>query len=162
MYYCVLRELSGSLRFLSSIGSIFIIFGDIDVHMDVECCDKSRFSDILQCCNTVQGDTDLLIYWDTHWIYWFLLVTLICVWNVGMGDLKSDHAVIRCQLDKSLADKFALFFCDKINKILDTFPTSGYTTNTSTLALTAFNSFEPVSEHKVSTMLTGAYTHIPS
>ena len=32
---------------LSSTGSKFIIFGDINVHQDVECGDRSRFNDIL-------------------------------------------------------------------------------------------------------------------
>ena len=33
--------------FLSSTGSSFIICGDINVHLDVECGDRSRFNDIL-------------------------------------------------------------------------------------------------------------------
>ena len=49
--------------FLSLIGSHFIICGDINVHLDVECGDRSRFNDILQCCGLVQsvcGPTHLL------------------------------------------------------------------------------------------------------
>ena len=45
------RALSG---FLSSIGSNFIICGDINVHLDVECGDRSRFNNILQCCSLSQ------------------------------------------------------------------------------------------------------------
>ena len=37
--------------FLSSIGSNFIICGDINVHLDVKCGDRSRFNNILQCCS---------------------------------------------------------------------------------------------------------------
>ena len=39
--------------FLSSTGSSFIICGDINVHLDIECGDRSRFNDILQCCGLV-------------------------------------------------------------------------------------------------------------
>ena len=49
--------------FLSSTGSSFIICGDINVHLDIECGDRSRFNDILQCCGLVQsvsGPTHLL------------------------------------------------------------------------------------------------------
>ena len=43
--------------FLSSIGSNFIICGDINVHLDVECGERSRFNDILQCCNSNSNST---------------------------------------------------------------------------------------------------------
>ena len=49
--------------FLSSIGSNFIICGDINVHLDVECGDRSRFNNILQCCSLsqcVSGSTHIL------------------------------------------------------------------------------------------------------
>ena len=49
--------------FLSSTGSKFIICSDINVHLDVECGDRSRFNDILQCCSLVQsvsGPTHIL------------------------------------------------------------------------------------------------------
>ena len=49
--------------FLSSPGSKLIICGDISVHLDVECGDRSRFNDILQCCGLVQsvsGPTHIL------------------------------------------------------------------------------------------------------
>ena len=36
--------------FLSLTGSSFIICGDINVHLDIECGDRSRFNDTLQCC----------------------------------------------------------------------------------------------------------------
>ena len=39
--------------FLSSVGSNFIICCDISVHLNVECGDRSRFNDILQCCSLV-------------------------------------------------------------------------------------------------------------
>ena len=51
--------------------------------------------------------------------------------------------------DKSLAVKFALFFCDKIREIGDTLPTSGSVTDAPTLAPPAFNAFEPVSADEV-------------
>ena len=87
--------------FLSSIGSNFIICGDINVHLDVECGDRSRFNDILQCCSLsqcVSGPThilgptlDVLIYpCDSDFV---------C--NVNVGDFISDHAAIRCLLDFS-------------------------------------------------------------
>ena len=44
--------------FLSSIGSNFIICGNINVHLDVECGDRSRFNDILQCCSLNQCVSD--------------------------------------------------------------------------------------------------------
>ena len=49
--------------FLSLTGSSFIICGDINVHLDIECGDRSRFNDILQCCSlvlSVSGQTHLL------------------------------------------------------------------------------------------------------
>ena len=57
--------------FLSSIGPNFIICGDINVHLDVECGDRSRFNDILQCCSLsqcVSGLTHIL----GHTLYIFI------------------------------------------------------------------------------------------
>ena len=46
---CLPYSVSGRFSgFLSSTGSRFIICGDIKVHLDVECGDRSRFNDILQ------------------------------------------------------------------------------------------------------------------
>ena len=39
--------------FLSSIGSNFIICSNINVHLDVKCCNRSRINGILQCFNMV-------------------------------------------------------------------------------------------------------------
>ena len=85
--------------FLSSISSKFIICGDINVHLDVECGDRSRFNDILQCCSLIQG-----VSGPTH-ILGHTLDILISpcdsdfVCNVSVGDFIFDHATIRCQLD---------------------------------------------------------------
>ena len=87
--------------FLSSIGSHFIISGDINVHLDVECGDRSQFNDILQCCSLSQ-----CVSGPTH-ILGHTLDVLISpcdsdfVRNVNVGDCISDHAAIRCQLDFS-------------------------------------------------------------
>ena len=87
--------------FLSPIGSNFIICGDITVHLDVDCDDRSRFNDILQCCSLVQS-----VSVPTH-ILGHTLDILISpcdsdfVCNVSVGDFVSDHAAIRCQLDFS-------------------------------------------------------------
>ena len=87
--------------FLSSIGSNFIICGDINVHLDVECGNRSRFNDILQCCSLSQCVSGL-----TH-ILGHTLDVLISpcdsdfVCNVNVGDFISDHAAIRCQLNFS-------------------------------------------------------------
>ena len=87
--------------FLSSTRSRFIICGDINVHLDVECCDRSRFSNILQCCGLVQS-----VNGPTHLLGHTLDVLIsTCdsdiVHNVCVGDFNSDHAAIRCQLDFS-------------------------------------------------------------
>ena len=85
--------------FLSSIGSNLIICGDINVHLDVECGDRSMFYDILQCCSLIQ-----CVNGPTH-ILGHTLDVLISpgdsdfVRNVNVGDFISDHAAIRCQLD---------------------------------------------------------------
>ena len=85
--------------FLASIGSNFIICSDLNVHLDVECGNRSRFNDILQCCSLtpcVSGPTHILGH---------TLDVLISpcdsdfVCNVNVGDFISDHAAIRCQLD---------------------------------------------------------------
>ena len=87
--------------FLASIGPNFIICGDINVHLDVECGDRSRFNGILQCCSLIQGVSD-----PTH-ILGHTLDVLISpgdsdfVCNVSVGDFNFDHAAIRCQLDFS-------------------------------------------------------------
>ena len=87
--------------FLSSSGSNFIICGDINVHQDVECGDRSRFNDILQCCSLSQ-----CVSGPAH-ILGHTLNILISpcnsdfVRNVSVGDFISDHAAIRCQLDFS-------------------------------------------------------------
>ena len=87
--------------FLSLTGSRFIICGDINVHLDVECGDRSRFNDILQCCDLVQS-----VSGPTHLLGHTLDVLISpCdsdfVRNVSVGDFISDHAAIRCQLDFS-------------------------------------------------------------
>ena len=95
--------------FLSSIGSNFIICGDINVHLDVECGDRSRFNDILQCCSLSQ-----CVSGPTH-ILGHTLDVLISpcdsdfVRNVNVGDFISDHAAIRCQLDFSCIDKMVSY-----------------------------------------------------
>ena len=87
--------------FLSSLGSNFIICGNINVHLDVECGDRSRFNDILQCCSLSQR-----VSGPTH-ILGHTLDVLISpgdsdfVYNVYIGDFISDHAAIRCQLNFS-------------------------------------------------------------
>ena len=87
--------------FLSSIGSNVLICGDINVHLDVESGDRSRFNDILQCCSLsqcVSGTTHIL----GHTVN---ILISPCdsdfVGNVNVGDFISDHAAIRCQLDFS-------------------------------------------------------------
>ena len=87
--------------FLSSTGSSFIICDDINVHLDIECGDRSRFNDILQCCGLVQS-----VSGPTHLLGHTLDVLISpCdsdfVRNVSVGDFISDHAAIRCQLDFS-------------------------------------------------------------
>ena len=87
--------------FLSSTGSSFIICGDINVHLDIECGDRSRFNDILQCCGLVQS-----VSGPTHLLGHTLDVLISpCdsdfVRNVSVGDFISDHAAIRCPLDFS-------------------------------------------------------------
>ena len=85
--------------FLSSTGSKFITCGDINVHLDVECGDRSRFNDILQCCGLVSVSVSC----PTH-ILGHTLDILISpcdydfVRNVSVGDFISDHDAIRCQL----------------------------------------------------------------
>ena len=80
--------------FLSSVGSNFIICGDINIHLDVECGDRSRFYDILQCCSLIQW-----VNGPTH-ILGHTLDVLISpcdsdfVRNVSIGDFISDHASI--------------------------------------------------------------------
>ena len=87
--------------FLSLTGSSFIICGDINVHLDIECGDRSRFNDILQCCGLVQS-----VSGPTHLLGHTLDVLISpCdsdfVRNVSVGDFISDHAAVRCQLDFS-------------------------------------------------------------
>ena len=71
------------------------------VHLDVECGDRSRFYDILQCCSLIQ-----CVNGPTH-VLGHTLDVLISpgdsdfVRNVNVGDFISDHAAIRCQLDFS-------------------------------------------------------------
>ena len=87
--------------FLSSIGSNFIICADISIHLNVECGNRSRFNDILQCSSLVQG-----VSGPTH-ILDHTLEGLISpcdsnfVQNVSVEDFISDHAAIRCPLDFS-------------------------------------------------------------
>ena len=50
-----LKDFLDRSGFLSSTGSKFIICCDINVHLYVECCDRSRFNNILQCCSLVQS-----------------------------------------------------------------------------------------------------------
>ena len=101
MYYSFSKDFLALSGFLSSTGSKFIICDDINVHLDVECGDRSRFNNILQCCGLVQSVSS-----PTH-IRDHTLDILISpsdsdfVCNVSVGDFISDHAAIRCQLDIS-------------------------------------------------------------
>ena len=87
--------------FLSSVGSNFIFCGDINMHLDVECGDRSMFNDILQYCSLIQ-----CVNGPTH-ILGHTLDVLISpcdsdfVCNVSVGDFISDHAAILCKLDFS-------------------------------------------------------------
>ena len=87
--------------FLSSVGSKFIICGDINICLDVECGDRSRFNDIFQCCSLIQ-----YVNGPTH-ILGHTLNVLICpcdsdfVRNVSVGDYISDHAAILRKFDFS-------------------------------------------------------------
>ena len=100
---CTTQFLEDFLAFpgFLSIGSNFIICGDINVHLDVQCGDRSRFNDILQCCSSSQ-----CVSGPTH-ILGHTLNVLISpcdsdfVRNIHVGDFISDHAAIRCQLDFS-------------------------------------------------------------
>ena len=98
-----LEDFLALFGFLSSTGCRFIICGDMNVHLDVECDDRSRFNDILQCCGLVQsvsGPTHLL----GHTLDVFISPCdsdFVC--NVGVGDFISNHAAIRCQFDFSHA-----------------------------------------------------------
>ena len=89
------------LGFLFSIASNFIIFSDLSVHLDVECGDRFRFNDILQCCSLVQGVS------GQTYILGHTIDILISpcdsnfLWNVSIGRLMSDETAIRCQLDFS-------------------------------------------------------------
>ena len=94
---CTTRFLEDFLAlsgFPSSVGSNFIICGGINIHLDVECGDRSRFYDILQCCSLIQyvnGPTHILGHTlnilispcDSHFVR-----------NVSVGDFVSDHAAI--------------------------------------------------------------------
>ena len=80
--------------FLSSVSSNFIICGDINIHLDVECSDRSRLNDILQCYSLIQCVNGL-----THMLGHTLDVLIspcdsdfVC--NVSVGDFISDHAAI--------------------------------------------------------------------
>ena len=92
LHYSISGIFSG---FLSSIGSNFLICNDINVHLDVEYGDRSRFNDILQCCSLIQCVNCL-----TH-IMGHTLDVLISpcnsdfVRNVSAGDFISDHTAIR-------------------------------------------------------------------
>ena len=96
-----LKDFLALSGFLSSIGSNFIICADINVHLDVECGDRSRFNDILQCCSFIQ-----CVSGPTH-ILGHTLDVLISpcdsdfVRNVNVGDFISDHPAKECQLDLS-------------------------------------------------------------
>ena len=50
-----LKDFLALSGFLSSTGSSFIICGNINVHLDIECGDRLRFNNILQCCGFVQS-----------------------------------------------------------------------------------------------------------
>ena len=89
------------LAFCHQLVTNFIICGDINVHLDVECGDRSMFNDILWCCSLVQKVGGL-----TH-ILGHTLDVLISpcdsdfVRSVSVGDFISGHAAIRYQLDFS-------------------------------------------------------------
>ena len=80
--------------FLSSFGYNFIIYGDINIHLDVECDDRSSFNDILECCSLIQ-----CVNGPTHILGYTLDVLIspcdsdfVCI--VSFGDFISDRAVI--------------------------------------------------------------------
>ena len=87
--------------FLFSIGSNFIICSDINVHLDVECGDRSRFNDILQCCSLSQCVSGLTHILDHPVDFLISPCDSDFVRNVNVGDFISDHAALRCQLNFS-------------------------------------------------------------
>ena len=85
--------------FLSSIGSNFTICGGINVHLDVECGDRSRLNDILQCCSLIECVSGPIHIPGHTMDVWISPCDSDIVRNDGV--FISDHAAIQCQLDFS-------------------------------------------------------------
>ena len=87
------------IGFLTSLSSNYFICGDFNVHLDTECRDKIKFSNLLLSCNLSQ-----LVNKPTH-LHGHILDCIIApcdsdlISNVTVSDFISDHALINCHLD---------------------------------------------------------------
>ena len=87
--------------FLSSLTSSFIICGIFNIHVDTDCIGQQKFIYLLDSSNLVQR-----VNKPTH-LHNYILDLILSpsdsnfVSNVTVGDLVSDHALVKCRLDCS-------------------------------------------------------------
>ena len=94
--------------FLLSLTSSFIICGDFNVHVDTDCIDQRKFLNLIDTSNLAQN-----VNKSTH-LHGHLLDLILSpsdssfVSNVTVGEMVSDHALVKCHLD---------FACPAIPKV---------------------------------------------
>ena len=97
--------------FLSSLTSSFIICGDFNIHVDIDCINQRKFLNLLDTSNLAQN-----VNKSTH-LHGHILDLILSpsdssfVSNVTVGELVSDHALVKCHLD------FACYAIPKVDSI---------------------------------------------
>ena len=98
---------------LSSLSSSFIIGGVLNVHVDTDCIEKRKFLNLLDSYNLVKS-VNKPIHLRGHILDLMLSPTYSAlVSNVTVGDLVSDRALVKCQLD------FACPVTPKVDRIFN-------------------------------------------
>ena len=106
--------------FLSSLTSSFIICGDFNDHVDTDYIDQRKFLNLLDTSNLAQN-----VNKPTH-LHGHILDLILSpsdssfVSNVTVGEMVSDHALVKCHLDFSCpaipkVDSISYCRCHKIN-----------------------------------------------
>ena len=79
--------------FLSSLTSSFIVCEDFKVHWDTDCIDQRKFFNLLDTSNLAQN-----LNKSTH-LHGHILDLILSPSNVAVGDLVSDHTLMKRHLD---------------------------------------------------------------
>ena len=99
MFPCLFDDFLFFSGFLSSVTYSFIICGDFNVHVVINCMDQRKFLDLIDISNFVQSVNQPI---HLHGHILDLILTLSDSAFVSImtnGNLVADHALVKCHLD---------------------------------------------------------------